>query len=81
MRALERRLIRLEAKRVRSRVTPLIVLGIYDKPAGAVTGFACGKHRVWRIPGEEIRDLLMRARRELQTRVLWAEYRGKEHVV
>lgn len=78
MRGLERRLIRLESRKAGRRARPLIVFAVYDKPAEAVTGFAWGRGRVGRRPGEAVRDLLMRARRELRTNVLWVEYLGND---
>lgn len=74
MRGLERRLVRLESRKVGPHLRPLVVLAVYDKPGEAVIGFAWGKGRVGRRPGEEVNDLAMRARRELRTNMLWAEY-------
>lgn len=74
MRGLERRLLRLESRKVGRRARPLVVFAVYDKPTETVTGFAWGKGRVGRRPGEEVKDLLMRAKWELRTNMLWAEY-------
>lgn len=73
MRALERRLLRLEEQR-QAVLKPLVLFAKYDRPDNAIIALRCGQATTQRRTGEALDATLARAAHELHSRLLWAVY-------
>lgn len=73
MRALERRLLRLEDRR-EVTAKPSMLFAMYGRTEREIIALACGVNSIQRDEGEGLDALLSRAVRELHSRLLWAIY-------